>query len=105
MTLSRLASTTQQHSPESVERARVSSRRAVRQVDPVERATNEKERSLLQELAAIDPRLSQPFSGDAKIQRDTRELASKLRKLDKRSCRLILLDAPVAIRKRVDDQV
>ena len=87
MTLSRLASTTHQFPQDSVERGREASRQSIRRVEPIEPVINGRERSLMQELAEVDPRLSLPFAGGAKTQSATKEIARALRISRSRSLR------------------
>ena len=105
MTLSRLVSTTHQFPQDSVERGREASRQSIRRVEPIEPVINGRERSLMQELAEVDPRLSLPFAGGAKIQSATKDIARALRELGDKAARLMSLGNAKRIQNHVDDQV
>ena len=89
MKLSRLESTTQQHSPEAVERASHAQAQQIRRVEAMEGVVADRQRSLQQELADIDPRAQGPFAGGERILEDTRQLAAQLSELGSESNRLI----------------
>lgn len=78
MKTSRLVSTTQQHSPEAAGRALLAQAQAVRRVEAAEGASNERERSLQQELALIDPKALGPYQGMERRQQEARQLAGEL---------------------------
>ena len=63
MKMSRLPSTTQQATPEAAERAALVQAGSVRRVEPMEGVVNERERSLQQDMAEVDPRAVGPLSG------------------------------------------
>ncbi|NHC07803.1 hypothetical protein DFR40_0086 [Azonexus fungiphilus] len=78
MKTSRLISTTQQHSPEATARAMLARAQAVRRVEPMEAASNDRERSLQQDLNEVDPRSVGPYQGNERRQDDARQLAAQL---------------------------
>ena len=63
MKMSRLPSTTQQATPEAAERAALAQAGSVRRVEPMEGVVNERERSLQQDMAEVDPRAVGPYQG------------------------------------------
>lgn len=78
MKMSRLISTTQQHSPEAAERALLARSQAVRRVEPMEGANNDRERSLQQEMFEVDPRAVGPYQGAERRRQDAQRLAATL---------------------------
>lgn len=78
MKTSRLVSTTQRHSAEAVGRALLAQAQSVRRVEALEGASNERERSLQQELALIDPKAIGPYRGADRRQQEAKQLASEL---------------------------
>lgn len=81
MKASRLVSMTQHHSPEAVERARLADSQAVRRVEPMEGASNDRERSLQQEKNEVDPRSVGPYQGVERRRQEAGRLASQVKAL------------------------
>ncbi len=82
MTLSRLISTTQQPTADAVARARAAVDAPVCRVEAMEAVSADRERSLQQELAEVDPRALGPFAGGERILEDARQVAASLSGLD-----------------------
>ncbi|MCA1938079.1 MAG: hypothetical protein LDL29_05340 [Dechloromonas sp.] len=78
MKTSRLISTTQRHSPEAAERALLAQAHAVRRVEAMEAASNDRERSLQQDMAEVDPRSVGPYQGVERRRQDAERLAGQL---------------------------
>lgn len=86
MNTSRLASTTRQPSPETVGRTQQAP--AVRRVEAMEAASNERERSLQQEVALIDQKAIGPYQGAERRRAEARALADEL--LEQRNVRQLV---------------
>ncbi|MCG2575490.1 hypothetical protein LZ012_00615 [Dechloromonas sp. XY25] len=78
MTLQRLASTTQRPTPESIDPARRGERERIRRVESMEGTEGDRERSLRQELAEIDPGAIAEFAGHAQMLHEASEVAAQL---------------------------
>ena len=78
MKLHRLSSTTQRISQESIDRVRQSAGEVVRRVEMLEGIEGDRERSLRQELAEIDPTAIGDFNGNEQLLQEAREVASRL---------------------------
>lgn len=89
MKLSRIESTTQHHAPEAVERASHAQAQQIRRVEALEAVVADRQRSLQQEMAEMDPRAMGPFEGGERILEDTRHLASRLSGLGSAADKLI----------------
>ncbi len=89
MKLSRLESTTQRHAPEAVERASHAQAQKIRRVEALEAVVADRQRSLQQEMAEMNPRAFGPFEGGERILEDARHLATRISHLDRESSRLI----------------
>lgn len=76
MKLDRLASTTARLSSEAAERARETSTVAVRRVEMAEGIEGDRERSLPQELASVDPRVVGDFAGEERLLEEARAVAA-----------------------------
>ena len=81
MKLHRLSSTTQRISQESVDRVRQAAGEGVRRVEMMEGIEGDRQRSLRQELAEIDPNAIGEFNGSEQLLQEAREVASKLAEL------------------------
>ena len=88
MNTSRLASTTRQHNPEAVGRTQPAQAPAVRRVEALEAASNERERSLQQEVALIDQKAIGPYQGAERRRAEARALADEL--LEQRNVRQLV---------------
>ena len=81
MKLHRLSSTTQRISQESVDRVRQAAGEGVRRVEMLEGIEGDRQRSLRQELAEIDPNAIGEFNGGEQLLQEACEVASKLSQL------------------------
>jgi len=104
MKLSRLASTTQPHSPDAIERVRHVAGESVRRVEALEGVEGDRQRSLQQELADFDPRAVGSFEGGEQILQDARQLAAELTLLGNSRKGLLKLQAISLPCSRIDDQ-
>lgn len=104
MKLSRLASTTQRHSQDAIERLRQVAGESVRRVEALEGAEGDRQRSLQQELADFDPRAIGSFVGGEHRLQDARQLAAALTLLGSNCRGLIKLPALRRHCSRIDDQ-
>lgn len=104
MKLSRLASTTQRHSQDAIERARHVAGESVRRVGALEGVEGDRQRSLQQELADFDGRAIGTFEdGEHRLQ-DARQLAAELTLLGSKRNGLLKLQALSLHCSRIDDQ-
>ena len=78
MKLHRLASTTQRLTQESIERVRHAEDQQVRRVELMEGIEGDRQRSLGQEIAEIEPAAIAPFEGQAQVLREAGEAAAQL---------------------------
>ena len=78
MKLHRLASTTQRLTQESIERVRHAGDQQVRRVELMEGIEGDRQRSLRQEIAEIEPAAIAPFEGQAQVLREAGEAAAQL---------------------------
>lgn len=104
MKLSRLASTTQPHSQEAIERARHVAGESVRRVEALEGVESDRQRSLQQELADFDGRAIGTFEGSKQMLLDARRLATQLTLLGTSHNGLLKLQALSLHCSRIDDQ-
>ena len=81
MKLYRLSSTTQRISQESVDRVRQAAAEGVRRVEMLEGIEGDRQRSLRQELAEIDPNAIGEFNGGEQLLKEAREVAYQLSEL------------------------
>jgi len=92
MKMSRLASTTQQVTPEAVERATLAQAGTVRRVEPMEGVANERERSLQQDMAEVDPRAIGPYQGIERRRQQADQLARRLVGMGSSALQLLRFD-------------
>jgi len=104
MKLSRLASTTQSHSPDAVERGRQLAGERVRRVEAMDGAEGDRQRSLQQEIAAVDPQACAPFAGADHVLADARAVAAQLTLLGTSASGLLKLRALSMPVERIDDK-
>jgi hypothetical protein len=104
MKLNRLASTTQQHSQDAIERARHVAGERVRRVDALEGVEGDRQRSLQQEIAEFDARAIGPFAGDEHMLQGARQVAAKLTLLGPNLKGLLKLQALSLLCVRIDDK-
>lgn len=78
MKLHRLASTTQRLTQESIERVRHAEDQQVRRVELMEGIEGDRQRSLRQEIAEIEPAAIATFEGQAQVLREAGEAAAQL---------------------------
>ncbi|MBS1140816.1 MAG: hypothetical protein H6R13_2269 [Proteobacteria bacterium] len=81
MKLNRLVSTTQRPSQESIERARHVPDERIRRVEALEGAESDRQRSLQQEIAEIEPGAIGAFNGGEQVLQGAREVAAQLASL------------------------
>lgn len=105
MKLSRLESTTQSHSPEVAERSRQSAAERVRRVEAMEGVEGDRQRSLQQEVAEVDPQAIGPFAGAEHVLEDARAVAAELTLLGTSASGLLKLRALSIPVERIDDKV
>jgi len=103
MQLNRLNSTTQRHSPEAVARARPASEESVHRVEAMDGAEADRQRSLQQEMAEVNPKSVGPFVGGEQILRDAHQLAAQIVSLGSKANSL-LKPRPVSMTTRPMDR-
>lgn len=104
MKLTRLASTTQRPSQESIERAGQAGEFRIRRVELLEGIEGDRQRSLQQEMAEIDPAAIATFEGGEQILQDARELAAQVAALGPAADELIKAAALARCLPGVDEQ-
>jgi hypothetical protein len=104
MKLNRLASTTQRPSQESIERVRHAPDERIRRVEALEGAESDRQRSLLQEIAEIDPGAIGAFNGGEQIMQGAHEVALQLALLGAAVDDLIKPSSLTAVIHGVDDK-
>ncbi|MBP5985624.1 MAG: hypothetical protein KA538_00395 [Azonexus sp.] len=82
MKLTRLSSSTQRPTQESIERARHVDDERIRRVEVMEGIEGDRQRSLQQELAEVDPAAVGDFHGEDKVMQDARDVAAQLLDMD-----------------------
>ena len=102
MKLPSLASTTQRPTRESVERVQQVAHERIRRVESMEGIEGDRQRSLRQELAEIDPRAVGPFAGQAQVMSDARIIAEQLARLDSAANLVRGTAIPDFVRDQVD---
>lgn len=105
MKTSRLTSTTQQHTPEAAERARLAQAQAVRRVEPMEGANNDRERSLQQDMAEIDPASVGPYQGVERRRQQAAGLAAQMTRLGPMGLLLLNMDTRSKRPGKIDESV
>ncbi len=81
MKLDRLESTTQHPAREAGAHLRHAADEQVRRVEALEGLEGDRQRSLRQEIAAVDPRAIGPFAGGEQVLADARAVAAQLSQL------------------------
>jgi hypothetical protein len=104
MKLTRLGSTTQHLSAQTVERARHAAPDLVTRVEAMEGIEGDRQRSLQQEIAEVDPRASGPFEGEAHHLADARQVAAQLTLLGSSATGLLRLRQLSLAFPRIDDK-
>lgn len=104
MKLNRLESTTQSHSRDAVERGSQIAGESVRRVEALEGVEGDRERSLQQEIAEVDPKALGPFEGGEQVMQDARKIAARLTLLGTNASGLLKLQTLSVARKRIDDK-
>lgn len=104
MKLNRLASTTQQHSPDAIERVRHVAGQSVRRVEALEGIEGDRQRSLQQEIAEFDAKAIGPFAGDERMLQGARQVAAELTLLGTNRNGLLKLQALSHACVRIDDK-
>lgn len=105
MKLSHLESTTQHHSADAVERAHLASRENIRRVEAMEGVEGDRQRSLQQEIAEVDPVAIGDFEGAEQVLKGAREVAARLTLLGTNTSGLVKLQALSRRYSRIDDKV
>lgn len=82
MKLTRLSSSTQRPTQESIERARHVDDERIRRVEVMEGIEGDRQRSLQQELAEVEPAAVGDFHGEEKVLQDARDVAAQLLEMD-----------------------
>jgi hypothetical protein len=82
MKLTRLSSTTQRPTRESSERVRPVNDERIRRVELMEGIEGDRQRTLLQEIAEIDPGAIGGFHGEEHVQKEARDVAAQLLEMD-----------------------
>ena len=104
MKLTRLSGTTQRLSQESVVRLHQAEMAGVRRVEALEGIEGDRQRTLQQELAEIEPAAIAAFQGDEHILEDARRLAAEVAALGPAADELIKPPALGKLLHGVDDQ-
>lgn len=78
MKLTRLSSSTQRPTQESIERARHVDEERIRRVEVMEGIEGDRQRSLQQELAEIEAAATGDFHGEEKVLQEARDVAAQL---------------------------
>ena len=103
MKLSRLSSTTQRPTQESIERVRHVDEERIRRVEVMEGVEGDRQRSLQQEMAEIEPAALGDFHGEEKVLQEARDVAAQLLDLDVGTDSLIKPGAPLSRLIGIDD--
>jgi len=82
MKLTRLSSTTQRPTRESSERVRPVNDERIRRVEVMEGIEGDRQRTLMQEIAEINPRSVGGFHGEERVQKWARDVAAQLLEMD-----------------------
>jgi len=82
MKLTRLSSTTQRTTRESSERLRPLDSEQVRRVELMEGIEGDRQRTLQQEIAEVDPGAVGDFHGQERVLQDARNVAAQLLEMD-----------------------
>lgn len=82
MKLTRLSSSTQRPTQESVDRLRHADDERVRRVEVMEGVEGDRQRSLQQEMAEVEPAALGDFHGEEKIHQEARDVAAQLLDLE-----------------------
>lgn len=104
MKLTRLASTTQRPSQESIERVRQAGDFRVRRVEMLEGVEGDRQRTLQQEMAEIDPGAIAAFEGSDQVLQGARQLAAQVAALGPAADELIKPASLGKLLHGVDDQ-
>lgn len=78
MKLTRLSSSTQRPTQESIERARHVDEERIRRVEVMEGIEGDRQRSLQQEMAEVVPAATGDFHGEEKVLQEARDVAAQL---------------------------
>jgi len=103
MRLTRLSSTTQRPTQESIERVRHVDDERIRRVEVMEGVEGDRQRSLQQELAEIEPAALGDFHGEEKILQEARDVAAQLLDPDVGTDSLIKPGVPLSRLIGIDD--
>lgn len=104
MQLNRLSSTTQRPSQESIERACHLPDERIRRVEALEGAESDRQRSLQQEIAEIEPEAIAAFNGSEQIMQGAHEVAAQLATLGAAVDDLIKPSSLRAVMHGIDDK-
>lgn len=105
MKLTPLSSTMQRPTRESSERLRPLDNEPVRRVEVMEGIEGDRQRSLMQEIAEVDPGAVGDFHGQERVLQEAREVAAQLLEMDVGTESLIKPGAPLDRLIGIDDSV
>ncbi len=103
MKLTRLSSTTQRATRESSERVRPVDNEQIRRVEVMEGIEGDRQRSLQQEIAEVDPGAVGDFHGHERVRQGVRDVAAQLLELDVGTDSLIKPGVPLDRLIGIDD--
>ena len=103
MKLTRLSSTTQRPTQESIERVRLADDERIRRVEVMEGVEGDRQRTLQQELAEIEAAAVGDFHGEEKVLQEARDVAAQLLDLDVGTDSLIKPGVPLDRLIGIDD--
>jgi hypothetical protein len=103
MKLTRLESTTQRPTQESLERARHAVEERIRRVEALEGTEADRQRSLLQELAEFQTAAIAPFDRGEQVLQEARDVAAQLSALGSAADDLIMPASLTASVVHIDD--
>lgn len=105
MKLTRLSSTTQRPTRESSERVRPVDNEQIRRVEVMEGIEGDRQRSLQQEIAEVDPAAVGDFHGRDRVLQGARDVAAQLLEMDVGTDSLIKPGVPLDRLIGIDDSV
>lgn len=105
MKLTRLLSTTQRATRESSERVRPADNEQIRRVEVMEGIEGDRQRTLQQEIAEVDPGAVGDFHGQERVLQGARDVAAQLLEMDFGTDSLIKPGVPLDRLIGIDDTV
>jgi|GEM_PF-1434607 len=103
MKLTRLSSTTQRPTQESIERVRHVDAERIRRVEVMEGVEGDRQRSLQQEMAEIEQAALGDFHGEEQVLQEARDVAAQLLDPEVGTDSLIKPDVPLSRLIGIDD--